>query len=312
MRNLSPYVFPYLYKMFDFRLQVFNTVAKRLSFTKAAEELYITQPAVTKHIHEIESHFKLKLFERNGNKIKLTPAGNTLLQYTEQLFTIYSNLEFELNTFTKRHTGKLRIGASTTVAQYVLPPVLAAFHKKFPDIQVTLTINNTDQIEQALINNNIDLGVIEGQSKNNLFKYTEFVNDELVLVAGINHPLTKKQFIKPEDLLKIPLLLREPGSGTLEVIAHALKPFEIKIAQLQTEMQMGSTESMKLYLLNSDAMAFLSIHSILKELQNKDCAVVAVKGLKINRNFFFIQQHGEAETLPDLFMKFALRHNLKL
>lgn len=297
--------------MFDFRLQVFNTVAKRLNFTKAAEELFITQPAVTKHIHEIENHFKVKLFERNGTKIKLTPAGETLLQYTDQLFAVYRNLEFELNTFTQQHTGKLRIGASTTVAQYVLPPVLAAFHKKFNNIKVTLTINNTEQIEQALQNKNIDLGIIEGQSKNNLFKYTEFVKDELVLVANINHPLAKKDMIKPEELLKIPLLLREPGSGTLEVLGHALKPLGIKISQLQNEMQLGSTESMKLYLLNSNAMAFLSVHSILNELQNKECCIIDVKGLTIERHFFFIQQHGQAEALPDLFMKFARHYNFR-
>ena len=139
----------YLYPMFDFRLRVFNTVAKCLNFTKAAGELFITQPAVTKHIQEIENHFKVKLFERNGTKIKLTAAGDTLLQYTNQLFTVYRNLEFELNTFTQQRTGKLRIGASTIVAQYVLPPVLAAFHKKFNNIKVTLTINNTEQIEHA-------------------------------------------------------------------------------------------------------------------------------------------------------------------
>jgi LysR family transcriptional regulator, transcriptional activator of the cysJI operon len=297
--------------MFDFRLQVFNAVAKRLNFTKAAEELFITQPAVTKHIQEIENHFKVKLFERNGTKIKLTPAGETLLQYTDQLFAVYRNLEFELNTFTQQHTGKLRIGASTTVAQYVLPPVLAAFHKKFNNIKVTLTINNTEQIEQALQNKNIDLGIIEGQSKNNLFKYTEFVKDELVLVANINHPLAKKDMIKPEELLKIPLLLREPGSGTLEVLGHALKPLGIKISQLQNEMQLGSTESMKLYLLNSNAMAFLSVHSILNELQNKECCIIDVKGLTIERHFFFIQQHGQAEALPDLFMKFARHYNFR-
>jgi hypothetical protein len=108
------------------------------------------------------------------------------------------------------------------------------------------------------------------------------------------------------------LLLREPGSGTLEVLAHALKPLGIKIGELQNEMQLGSTESMKLYLLNSDAMAFLSIHSILKELENKDCCIIDVKGLTINRNFYFIQPHGEAEALPDLFMKFARHHNFKL
>lgn len=297
--------------MFDFRLQVFNTVAKRLNFTKAAEELFITQPAVTKHIQEIENHFKVKLFERNGTKIKLTPAGETLLHFTDQLFTVYRNMEFELNTFTQQHTGKLRIGASTTVAQYVLPPVLAAFHRKFKDIKVTLTINNTGQIEQALQNKDIELGIIEGQSKNNLFKYTEFVKDELVLVANINHPLAKKGMIKPEELLKIPLLLREPGSGTLEVLAHALKPLGIKIAQLQNEMQLGSTESMKLYLLNSNAMAFLSVHSILKELQNKECCIIDVKGLNIERHFYFIKQHGQAEALPELFMKFARHYNFR-
>ena len=102
--------------MFDFRLQVFNTVAKRLNFTKAGEELFITQPAVTKHIQEIENHFKVKFFERNGTKIKLTPAGEVLLQHTDQLFALYQNLEFELNTFTQQSSGKLRIGASTTVA----------------------------------------------------------------------------------------------------------------------------------------------------------------------------------------------------
>jgi DNA-binding transcriptional LysR family regulator len=224
---------------------------------------------------------------------------------------VYRNLEFELNTFTQKYSGKLSIGASTTVAQYVLPPVLAAFYKKFSNIKVVLSINNTGQIEQALENKQIDLGIIEGQSKNNLFKYTEFVKDELVLVANMNHPIARKGVIKPDELLKIPLLLREPGSGTLEVIAHALKPFGIKISQLQNEMELGSTESMKLYLLNSNAMAFLSIHAILKELQNKECCIIDVKGLNIERHFYFIQQHGQAEALPDLFMKFARHYNFR-
>jgi DNA-binding transcriptional LysR family regulator len=297
--------------MFDFRLKVFNTVAKRLNFTRAAEELYITQPAVTRHIHEIENHFKVKLFERNGTKIKLTAAGEVLLQHSEQLFAVYRNLEFDINTLSQRHSGALNIGASTTVAQYVLPPVLAAFHKKFTDIKVSLTISNTEQIEQALQHQHIDLGIIEGRSKNTLFKYTEFVKDELVLVSAAGHPRAKKGGIKPEELLKIPLLLREPGSGTLEVIAHALKPLGIKIAQLQNEMQLGSTESMKRYLLHSNCMAFLSIHAVSKELQQKECVIVDVKGLHVERFFYFIQQHGQAEALPDLFMRFARHYNFR-
>jgi LysR family transcriptional regulator, transcriptional activator of the cysJI operon len=297
--------------MFDFRLKVFDTVARRLNFTKAADELFITQPAITKHIHEIENHYKVKLFERKGTKIKLTQAGETLLQYTDQLFAIYRNLEFEMNSLAQRHSGTLRIGASTTVAQYVLPPVLATFHRKFADISVTLINNNTEQIELALQNNDIDLGIIEGQTKNSLFKYTEFVKDELVLVASSKNPLAKRQEINPEELLKLPLLLREPGSGTLEVIAYSLKLLGIKISQLQVEMQLGSTESIKSYLLKSNALAFLSIHSILKELNNNDCCIIDVNGLVIDRYFYFIQKHGQAEALPDLFMRFACHYNFK-
>jgi len=297
--------------MFDFRLQVFDTVARRLNFTKAAEELFITQPAVTKHIHELESYFKTKLFERNGSRITLSAAGETLLQHTTQLFTVYRNLEFEMNTLVQQHSGKLRLGASTTVAQYVLPQVLASFHKKFKDIRVSLATGNTEHIEQRVQNKEADLGIIEGRSKKTALKYTKFIKDEIVLVSGINNPLAKKPEISLHDLKKISLLLREPGSGTLEVITHALKPLGMKTSDLHIEMQLDSTESMKNYLLCSDSMAFVSLHSVLKELRNKECCIIDVKGLSIERYFYFIQPLGQPESLADLFMKFAARYNFR-
>ena len=143
--------------MFDFRLQVFHKVAKRLNFTKAAEELFITQPAVSKHIQEIESFLKTKLFERNGSKVKLTKAGIILFSHTEKIFETYRNLEFEINSLSQNFNGKLRIGASTTIAQYLLPEILASFHKKFDQLIVSLEANNTEQIEIALQKNEIDL-----------------------------------------------------------------------------------------------------------------------------------------------------------
>src|SRR5688500_12145983 len=146
--------------MFDFRLKVFHTVAKRLSFTKAAADLFITQPAVTKHIQELEQHFKVQLFERQGNQIKLTEQGQVMLQYTEQLLSIYRRMEFDLNTFSHNHKGVLQIGASTTISQYVIPSSLAEFHKKYKDVDVKLLNGNTEQIEHALIRNDIDLGII--------------------------------------------------------------------------------------------------------------------------------------------------------
>ncbi len=297
--------------MFDFRLQVFHTVAKRLNFTRAAEELCITQPAVTRHIHEIEAYFKLALFERKGSKIKLTAAGTTLLQHTEALFAHYQDMEFEMGNHALKHSGTLRIGASTTVAQYVLPPVLAAFHKKFPDIRVSLSINNTEQTERALQDKAIDLGIIEGRSKKAALRYTEFVKDELVLVAHIRNPLAGK---KPHNTGRIEtntLLLREPGSGTRKVLAHALKPLGIKISQLNNEMQLSSTESIKRYLLHSDCLAFLSIYAVLKELEHKECCIIDVAGLDISRYFYFIGLQGQVEALPELFMKFARHYNFK-
>ncbi len=297
--------------MFDFRLQVFYTVAKRLNFTKAGEELFITQPAVTKHIHELENHFKQKLFERSGNRVTLTSAGKILLKHTEDLFLIYRNIELDLNDIAKKHRGKLNIGASTTVAQYLIPPVLAAFHQKYNAIRILMKSNNTEGIERALLNNEIELGIIEGHSKNKSIHYTSFLKDEIVLIAGMNHFDSKKETIRPEDLKKFPILLREPGSGTLEVIAHALKRIGIKMSDLNIEMYLNSTESMKTYLMHSPCVAFLSIHAVQKELEHHECRILDVKGLTIERPFHFITKQGEQNTVRELFMRFAKHHYLK-
>lgn len=295
--------------MLDFRLKVFYTVCKRLNFTRAAAELAISQPAVTKHIRELEQQFKAPLFERSGNKkITLTPAGETLLQYAEKLLATYRELEYDMNLLTEQHKGNLRIGASTTVAQYVISPILALFHNKFKDIRVTLTTANTEQVEQALLNKEIDLGIVEGISRNPQIKYGEFLDDELVLVSGNHNTALKKDSLKPDELKNYPLLLREPGSGTLDVIEHALKPHHIKLFDLKIEMQLGSTESIKSYLLHSNCLAFLSVQSILKELKANECRIVDVKGLSIERPFYFIQQHGQYTPLADLFMRFAKSH----
>lgn len=297
--------------MFDFRLKVFHTVAKRLSFTKAAADLFITQPAVTKHIQELEQYYKVQLFERQGNQIKLTQQGQVMLQYAEQLLSIYRKMEFELNSFSDSHRGVLQLGASTTISQYVIPSALAEFHKKYKDVNVKLLNGNTEQIEHALINNDIDLGIIEGKSKNKGIKYTEYLKDEIVLVSNINHPFAKKPFITIEELRSVPLLLREVGSGTLDVIAHALKPSGLNFSQLNIEMELGSTEAIKTYLRNSNCMAFLSVHSVFTELSNKVFRIVDIEGLTIDRFFYFIERQGASEQLADLFMTFAKQYNIK-
>ena len=287
----------------DFRLKVFYTVALRLNFTKAATELYISQPAVSKHIQELEETYKTKLFERNGSKIALTPAGEILLKHTKNIFEIYREIDFDMSSFINERQGLLRLGASTTISQYIISPVLARFHQKQQDIKVNLLNGNTEQIENALINKEIEIGIVEGQSKNQSIKYIPFLKDELVLVCNTKNPLVKQNEISLEDLKAMKFITRERGSGTLEVIEYALKQVDVKIADLQIEMQLGSTESIKSYLLNSDCFAFMSIHAVDKELKNNELIVLDVENLSIERHFYIITLLGKSDSLSELFIQ---------
>jgi DNA-binding transcriptional LysR family regulator len=297
----------------DFRLKVFYTVAKRLSFTKAATELFITQPAISKHIQELEEQYKIKLFDRNGSKIALTTAGEILLKHTKNIFEVYREIDFDMSTLINQRSGVLRLGASTTISQYIIPPLLARFHQKLRDVKVSLLNGNTEQIENALLKQEIEIGIVEGQSKNKSIKYTAFLKDELVLVCKSSNALARLDQVTQEDLKKMHFLMREQGSGTLEVIGHALKPFKIKVSELKMEMQLGSTESIKSYLMNSDCVAFISIHAIEKELKNNELHILDIKDLIIERYFYVITLQGKTDSLADLFIYNISNHyNLKL
>jgi len=297
----------------DFRLKVFFTVANRLSFTKAAKELFITQPAISKHIQELEEQYKIKFFERNGSKISLTNAGELLLKHTKNIFEVYREIDFDMSALINQQRGLLRLGASTTISQYIIPPLLARFHQKLQEIKVNLLNGNTEQIEKALLNKEIEIGIVEGQSKNQSIKYTEFLKDELVLVCNSKNPLISKEQVNQEDLKSMRFVMREQGSGTLEVIEYALKPFEINLSQLTIEMQLGSTESIKSYLMNSDCVAFISIHAIEKELKNNELVILDIDNLVIERFFYIITLQGKADALSELFIKnIGNYYNLKL
>ncbi|MBN8824665.1 MULTISPECIES: LysR family transcriptional regulator [unclassified Spirosoma] len=294
--------------MLSFRLNVFYTVAKRLSFTKAAAELYVTQPAVTKHIQELEHQFGTALFDRRGNQISLTAAGNILLRHAETIMATYRQLEFDMNALKGESRGSLRVGASTTVAQYVIPPVLARFHEQSADVAISLLSGNTEQIEQQLLNDEIDLGLVEGRTHHSDIRYTPFVKDELVLICRADHPLANRDEITLDELRAVPIVLRERGSGSLEVIEHALRGVGIRLSDLTVEMHLGSTESIKSYLSNSRCMAFISVFAVQQELQAGTLKVLDVQGLTIERDLYSIQLQGVSEGLADTFMRFARQH----
>jgi DNA-binding transcriptional LysR family regulator len=294
--------------MLDFRLHVFYTVAKRLSFTKAAAELFVTQPAITKHIQELENQFGTALFDRRGNQISLTKAGEVFLRHAETIVATYRQLEFDINALKGKSGGTLRLGASSTVAQYVIPPVLARFRERTADVTVSLLSGNTEQIEQQLLNKDIDLGLVEGRTHHSDIRYTPFVKDELVLICRPDHPLADFDEITLNDLKTIPILLRERGSGSLEVVEHALRRAGLRLTDLTIEMQLGSTESIKSYLSSSRCMAFVSVFAVQDELRAGSLKILDVQGLSIQRDFYSIQLQGVNEGLADTFMRFARHH----
>lgn len=174
--------------MSDFRLKVFLSVAKNLSFTKASQELFVSQPAITKHIQELETCYQARLFDRQGNKISLTEAGKLLQEHSEKILEDYKRLEYEMHLLHNEYIGDLKLGASTTIAQYVLPPLLANFIAKFPQVNLSLLNGNSREIEAALQEHRIDLGLVEGISRLPNLKYTTFLQDELVAVVHTGRP----------------------------------------------------------------------------------------------------------------------------
>lgn len=297
--------------IFDFRLKVFHTVAHKLSFTKAATELFISQPAVTKHIHELEQQLSTALFKRNGNTITLTSSGQILLRYTEKIFDMYTALETELAQISDITGGNLRIGASTTIAQNILPRILALFKKAYPAISYTFVQNNTDSVSLQVIAEKIDIGLVEGNSHFPQLAYEAFAKDEIVLVTRANGSLAKLTEISPPELLKIPLVLREQGSGTLDVIYRALNHADINPRDLIVETSFENSSSIKQYLAHSDTAAFLSIQSVFKELKYNELTIIDIPGFDIFRTFQFIQLHGNNYKLIDLFKRFCKTHNIK-
>jgi DNA-binding transcriptional LysR family regulator len=293
--------------MSDFRLEVFYKVATLGSFTKAAEALYITQPAVTKHIRELESQWGLPLFERKGNTIHLTDAGQIVRQHAERVFDAYRSLEFDLSTLKQQLSGRLRLGASTTIAQYVLPPVLAMFNQRFPHIRVSLINENSHIVEKALLEREIDLGLVENSSRNKALKYTPFMDDELVLVTASHHGLYKKTPVSRKTLMGIPLVLREKGSGTLEVLEKYLRAQGMSPRDLNVRIYLGSSEGIKAYLQSSDCCSILSIKTIAPEVAAGRLRILEIDNCRLLRQLSFVHLQGHAEPLPAFFMQYIAR-----
>lgn len=294
----------------DYRDTVFIAVAENLSFSKAANDLNISQPAVTKHIKELEIKFNTNLFERKGNKIFLTRKGKIVYNSYKQIEQQYRELEFEISQLNHDISGDFIIGASSTISQYLIPKTIASFHKRYPKVNIHLINGNSFDMEQLLLNNKVDIALVENHSSQSGIRYKSFLDDELILVTGGNSIYSKRKAISKNDLLQFPIVLREKGSGTLEVIKEALLKQNLDFEDLNVPIHLGSTESIKNFLLDFDGLAIVSEQAVKTELYLKTLVKIKVTGLHIPRQFRIAYKMGHKSRQVELFENFLSGYNL--
>jgi DNA-binding transcriptional LysR family regulator len=254
--------------MSDRRLKVFHTVAKLLSFTRAAEALHMTQPAVTFQVRQLEEAFNTRLFDRTHNKVSLTPTGEKVSDFAERIFDLYTEMENSVRDLTGEISGALTIGASTTIAEYMLPALLGEFKNRYPEINLRLKVSNSEGIVSMVEQNVIDLGVVEAPVSNKNLIVEVCKDDHLVVVAAPDHELAQRGGkVRPAELKQYPFVSREEGSGTREVIMQYLLDENVNPAEMNYCLELGSPEALKGAVEAGMGISILSRSTIDKELK---------------------------------------------
>ncbi len=291
--------------MADRRLQVFHTVARLLSFTKAAESLHMTQPAVTFQVRQLEEYFNTRLFDRTHNRISLTDAGKRVFEYADDIFDLYAQMDNAVRDITGEISGVLIIGASTTIAEYMLPSLLGDFKKKYPDVSVHLKVSNSDGVVSMVENNDIDLGVVEAPVMNKNLVVERCREDQLVAIVPPQHALSDHKKVRLSDLLDHAYIAREEGSGTREVIEEYLANAGMKPADLHVAMELGSPEAIKGAVEASMGVSIVSEVTIQKELQLGTLVALELEPPLVRPFAFVHQKQKFRQRAMDELLEFA-------
>jgi len=279
----------------NFRLKVFRAVAENLNFRKAAEQLFLTQPAITLQIKALENDLGMRVFDRTGGKITLTRQGSVLLEYANKLANLASEAEQRLGSSDGSVVGELALGTSTTIAQYVLPRLLGAFQNEYPQIQFSLQSGNTSEVVHWLLAGKVALGLIEGPARERGVRTEPFMEDELILILP---PGFDSGRLAPAQFLATNLLMREQGSGSRRVVELALEKADFKLKAFKKVMELDSTEAIKSAVEAGLGVGFVSRWAITKELELGTLKVAEVTGVRATRHFTLISRTGPEPQGP--------------
>jgi len=291
-------------------LETFCRVAELKSFTKAAEDLCLTQPTISGHIFSLEQSLSLRLFDRTGRKVRLTKAGQVLLQYTEKILSLRKELLNALSEFSEGIRGELSLGASTIPGEYILPKLMGEFKREHPFFTLSLKIADTQEILQYVLQGQVEFGIIGAKLNHPSLSYEKFEKDEIIVIASSDHFHPPKKRMGLEALIKEPWIIREEGSGTQMAVEKVLRKRGFSLKQFNVVTEMGSTSSVKEGVKAGLGMAFVSKKAVKEELKQGILSQIEVEGIEpISRQIYIVQHRGR--TLSPVGMEFLkfLRRN---
>ena len=273
------------------QLVILRAVAKGGSFKYAAQSLFLTQPAVSLQIQNLEKQLKTNLFDRTKKQIELTEAGTLLLRYSNRILALCEESSRVLDDLSELQSGKLVIGASQTTGTYLMPKIIGLFQQKYPNINVQLNVDSTRKVAWHLMNRQVDIGIVGGKIPKELRKILEitpYVEDELALIVPPSHPYVKLECIKKEDLYDLKFISLNSYSTIRTVVDDTLSKNGIDVTRLKVEMELNSIEAIKNAVQSSLGAAFVSVSAITKELELNLLNCVRIEDVKINRKLCII------------------------
>lgn len=276
-------------------LKIFVCVYKHKSFTKAAEELFTSQPTVSEHIQNLESHLNCKLFDRLGRTIMPTAEADLLYLRAKTILADLKQLEEDISASQKLVSGKLVIGASTIPGTYLLPKMAATFKQKYPRISFEIRINDSAKIIELIANHELFLGVVGAELQNAKVKFHPIGHDELILVAAQSYPA--QDTISLDQLAELPFIIREKGSGTRKTTESHLNGKSFSPKKLNICATLGSSAAVKEAIKAQLGVSILSNLAVEDELKNKTLKQIHINDLEIKRNFFLVTP--VKRTLPN-------------
>ncbi len=278
------------------QLHIFYTVAEKGSFSAAAQALHMTQPAVTMQIQSLEDYFGTKLLHRSTKKIELSEAGRTLLPHAKRSVELVRQTDEAMSAFTQMLQGRLQLGASLTIGEYVLPRMLGPFALQYPDISIVMKVMNTTQIMDDILKHQLNFGLIEAPVHHPDMIVEPVMQDELKLIVPAGHDLAKRSKVNIEDVMNYPFVLREKGSGTRQVMEDQLQKKKIDPQDMNVVMELGSTGAVKSAVEAGVGITMLSPSSVQHELALGLVHIVDIRGLEFKRQFYAI--HLKSSLLP--------------